>query len=108
MIGETVTIHHPSGGGNIGTDGEASVATYTPVAVAGCAVAPGNTTENNALQVTVEVAFTIYLPPGSVVESDARMVVRGDTFEVVGQPEVWVNPFDGTHKGVVATVTRSR
>ena len=104
MIGtETVTVLHPSGGGGIGTDGEPIDLTYTQEDIGRCLVAPGLSSENTTFQDTALVAFTVYLPPGSVVEFNARMTVRGSTCEVVGVPEAWV----GATGGVVAYLSRS-
>lgn len=109
--GETVTILHP--GSSAEDDyGDTTTATWTAEDVAGCAVAPGASEENNRRQATVSVDFTVYMPAGTTVEPEARMMVRGDTdddtYEVVGEPADWRSPFTGWRPGVVVELVRSQ
>lgn len=107
MIGETVGVIRPT----VTTDryGD-SIIVYpeTPTfEIDGCAFDPGGA---NAVGGTSEVLDartavitnpTLYAPPGTDVEPTDRVVVRGRTFDVGGEPAVWRNPHDGTDRGVV-------
>jgi hypothetical protein len=55
---------------------------------------------------SVVSGFTLYLPAGTEVAPDNRVTVRGDTYEVLGEPAEWVNPFTGWAPGVVVQVQR--
>lgn len=50
--------------------------------------------------------FTLYLPTGTVIGPQNRVVVRGGTYEVLGEKAEWVNPFTGWAPGVVVQVQR--
>lgn len=106
--GERVTIHHPgtvSGETNAYGSSEPGPGTDEVVVVA---VAPGATSEQTVAQSTVSVAFTLYVPAGVTVEADARITVRGDTFEVHGEPAEWSNPFTGWVPGSVVELVRAQ
>ena len=45
--------------------------------------------------------FTLYLPTGTEIGPQNRVVVRGKTYDVLGEPAEWVNPFTGWAPGVV-------
>ena len=63
-------------------------------------VAPGATDE--VLQIdreAVSIAYTLYAPPGTVVDRHERVRVRGEDFDVQGEPQAWT-------RGVVIAVTR--
>jgi hypothetical protein len=107
VIGETVIVHHPATWAT-GGYGERTVATWDDEPIPGCAVAPGDTTENLDRQDTTDVAFTIYLPAGTVVEPEAQMTVREVRYEAEGKAEDWTNPYTDTARGVVAKVRRAQ
>lgn len=75
-----------------------------------CAVAQGSrgsaaeilTIERNAVISDV----VIYLPADADLVATDRMEVRGHTFEVVGEPFDWRNPWSGRDFGVVANGNR--
>jgi hypothetical protein len=76
------------------------VPTQTPVNVLG-AFSPGVSAEQ-AAQGTASTDPEVYLPPGTQVPSwiDA-VTVRGNTYQVVGQPADWRSGIDGSPMGVV-------
>lgn len=107
MIGETVTVLTPGettdGHGNPVPDW----ADAEDTDVEGAAVAPEKVEEDRtAGRQGVVVKRTVYLPPGSVVAATDRLVVRGDTYNVDGEPGPWVSPFGGTLGGVEVSLRR--
>jgi hypothetical protein len=69
--------------------------------IEGCAVAPRDAEEDrtNGRQAVI-VGFNIYAPPGADIRPTDRVVARGETHEIDGDPGVWVDPFSQTEKGV--------
>jgi hypothetical protein len=57
--------------------------------VDGCLFAPGPSTEVIAGANTVDSDGTIYGPPGMDVQPADRIVVRGDSYSVVGRKQDW-------------------
>lgn len=79
----------------------------TEVDVAGVGVEPRPSGEpSQEARHAVVSGFTLYLPTGTVVTPQNRIVVRGGTYEVLGEPAEWVNPFTGWTPGVVVQVER--
>lgn len=79
----------------------------TSTLVPGCGVAPRSSSElNDPSRAAVIVGLTVYLPPGSVVSARDRMVVRGGTYEVVGEPGDWRSPFTGEAFGLEVALQR--
>lgn len=73
----------------------------------GCAFNPGVSSEpldlaRNAVVTRPEV----YAPTGSDILAGDRLVVRGLTFEVVGDPGEYVSPFTGWNPGLVVRLER--
>lgn len=54
----------------------------------------------------VTSGFTLYFPAGTEITPQNRVVVRGGTYEVLGEPAVWRSPFTGWAPGVVVQVER--
>lgn len=82
--------------------------TPTSVDVAGVGVEPrpsGEPLQDARNQVTS--GFTLYFPPGATVTPQNRVIVRGGTYDVLGEPAEWVNPFTGWNPGTVVQVERS-
>lgn len=50
--------------------------------------------------------FTLYLPTGTEIGPQNRVLARGETYEVLGEPAEWRNPFTGWAPGVVVQVER--
>lgn len=82
--------------------------TWTDVDVPGVAVAPAAGNEAGLpYRQDVGIALTVYLPPETPITARSRVLVRGDEFEVFGEPGDWRSPFTGWHPGIVANLTRS-
>lgn len=50
--------------------------------------------------------FDVYMPAGTDVKAVDRMWIRGDVYDVVGEPFAWRSPYSGREPGVQATVER--
>lgn len=117
--GETIVIRHPAaplldGDGKPLTDGygEPILGEPTEETVEGVPVAPGDTRENTDRQDTASIEFTIYPPPGTVIEPTAEVVVRGVVCQVEGEggtpPAEWVNPFTDDRPGLEVALRRAQ
>lgn len=73
----------------------------------GFAVAPGAFVEDATPDRTrVDILFTLYGPFAADIEPLDRVVVRGQTCEVVGKRQDWRNPFTGGEAGCVVEVRK--
>lgn len=82
--------------------------TPTSVTVSGVGVEPrpsGEPLQDARNQVTS--GFTLYFPPDTTVTPQNRVSVRGATYDVLGEPAVWINPLTGWEPGTVVQVERS-
>lgn len=81
-------------------------ATYTnvPVAPADANGAGGN--EYTDGRDTVVIGLSVYLPDGAAVAPADRAVVRGETWEVIGDPQAWQSPFTGWRPGIPVALRR--
>ena len=69
--------------------------------------APEGFTELIQGQDTVIANPTFYLSDGAPVPLPTdRLIVRGDTFEIDGQPQEFANPFTGSRPGAVLRLER--
>lgn len=50
--------------------------------------------------------FTLYFPAGTAITAQNHVTVRGETYDVLGEPAVWKNPYTGWEPGVVVQVER--
>ena len=73
----------------------ADVRQLTSAEVGGCAFVPGSTAENIQGTIQVTADAECYLPAGTVVTPEDRIVYRGVTYHVMGAPETWTSPFTG-------------
>lgn len=88
MITESVTIRSRVAG----ADDPYGQPTYTwsESTVSGVLVAPRRGTEDGTdLRQAVIVGLTAYLPKGTVIGPRDQVIVRGDTYEVEGEPGDW-------------------
>ena len=109
MIGEPVTVlSAPLAADEYGTpSAERDWDSATSTVIHGCAVAPRSSSElTDPGRLAVIVGLTVYLPAGSVVSPQDRMLVRGDLYEVDGEAGVWVSPFTGWSPGVEVALRR--
>ena len=95
----------------------------TEFVLCGCAVAPGNITEDtegresgqrvdHTLYVTADVAtgmlgWTAFGQPLEAIWPTDRLRFRGRLSDVVGEIDVWVNPSSGNRPGCVVRTTRT-
>lgn len=85
-----------------------SWATSTSASVSGVAVEPRPSAEPvQDARNSVTSGFTLYMPAGTVITAANRVVVRGGTYDVLGEPASWVNPFTGWAPGLVVQVGRT-
>lgn len=61
--------------------------------VSGCSVQPAATTLNEDGRVLgISDGMTAYLPNGTDVLAGDHIIYDGETFEIMGEPRVWVSP----------------
>lgn len=82
---------------------------YTPVDVPvdGCVVWPRTSSEDVQGQDTVTAGLTVLLPPATDASSVDAVIVRGDPYEIDGEPAVYHSPFTGFDPGVLINLTRT-
>lgn len=108
--GETITrlrataVTDPYSGQPTGSDWSSPSSLDIP----GCGFNPGQSSEplqeaRNAIQTQPEV----YAPTGSDILSGDRVVVRGKTYDVDGEPADWRSPFTGWAPGMVIALKRT-
>lgn len=109
-FGETITQIKREATGQTDPDGN-DVLTETPVQIENVGISPrdangtgGN--ENVQGRDTVIIGLTLLMPPGSQVSPTDRFLVRGDLWEVYGQPEPIVSPFTGWNPGLPVAIGR--
>lgn len=80
--------------------------TVVETEIHGCVVTPREAAptvggEMQQARDTVVVGLTVYAPPGTDIRTTDRIRIRGELYEVTGQPGDWGHsPFTGT-RGVV-------
>lgn len=104
--GETVGVIRPTTTSDRYNNTTRTWGTVPTHEVAGCAFDPGGSSEENDGRTATVTTPTLYAPPGADLDAADQVLVRGDIFEVLGVPAVWVNPFDGQTKGVVASLRK--
>jgi hypothetical protein len=101
----TVTVVRPGGrdqyGDPTGTPAE------TPVS--GCVVWPEASSEQTFQQDIVALGYQVLMPAGTDVLATDQVRLPDDDlmYEVVGEPQRFLNPFTGTDPGVLVTARRS-
>lgn len=109
-FGETVTQVRRVLSGELDSDGN-DVYSDAPAVLENVGVAPrdangsgGN--EQTQGRDTVIIGLTLFLPAGTVVSATDRFMVRGNVYEVEGQPEDLHSPFTGWNPGLPVAVKR--
>jgi hypothetical protein len=106
--GETVqvltagTVADPYSGGT-----QESWDTPVEAEIVGVAVEPrpsGEPTQDARNAVTS--GFTLYMPPATEITAQSRVRVRGEVYNVLGDPAEWRSPFSGWQPGIVVQVER--
>lgn len=71
--------------------------------IPGCGVALSGSTEPlvNARN-PVDSDFDVFMPTGTDVTAQDRLVIRGQVCDIAGRPFDWENPFTGWQPGLVA------
>ncbi len=78
-------------------------------AVAGCAVAPRTSTEDNTGRVQIITGLTLYVPPGAALTATSRVrLPDGTAWRVVGDPGRWRSPLTGWYPGDQVELERVR
>ena len=104
--GETVTV--VPGPVTFDQYGDPVAPTRTGGDITGCAVAPRYSTEPTARgQQGVIVGLSIYAPAGSDILSTDLLTVRGNPYQVEGEPAEWISPFTGWAPGIEVAVKRA-
>jgi hypothetical protein len=67
---------------------------------------PGSSSEAVQGQDLLTVQPSVYLPAGTVVGAVDAVQVDGQTYEVDGSPNDWVNPFTGWNPGIEVRLKR--
>lgn len=76
--------------------------------IPGCAFNPGRSTEPvQDARTAVITEPEVYAPFGSDVRAGDRLVVRGVTFDVQGNPGDWRSPFTGWEAGMAIPLKRT-
>lgn len=88
-----------------GEPGDTDWTNLSVLTIVGCAFDPGGSLEPTEQgRTSVITQPTVYAPPGSDVLAGDRLVVRGRTWDVDGDPADWRSPFTGWEPGMVIKV----
>lgn len=70
----------------------------TSVVVSGCAISPGNTSEQWGGTAVIEADVTVHIPAAQAIDLplDQFRTPDGTLYNVVGKPRQWESPFTGT------------
>jgi hypothetical protein len=105
--GETVTrqrakaVTDPYSGESVALDWS----TPLTATISGCGFNPGGTSEQvQTGRIPVVTRPEVYAPAGSDIRAQDRLVVRGKTYEVDGEPAAWRSPFTGWEPGLVVSL----
>lgn len=107
MIGESIVV---LAGRIFNQRGEPVAETAADRTITGCAVAPRFSDQTHDVRGRhgVLVGLTVYAPAGTRVAENARVMCRGDVYEVDGEPAVWVNPYEAAERGVEILLRRGK
>ncbi len=86
--GETVIIRTPPRRDNYG---DVIAGSATDTAVQDCLVAPGASSEAEDHSRQVLASADVYVPEGYTITAHDQLVVRGEVYEVIEKPRVWIN-----------------
>jgi hypothetical protein len=97
-FGDTITINTQGviSQNSYGSDTYGTVATTV---VTG-AFAPAGSTELTQARDTITTQPTVYLPTGTAITAIDKVIVRGVTYDVDGEPSDWRHPLTGWQAGV--------
>lgn len=104
--GETVIIKRVTESGDF-DDYNEPILTESNITVKGCLVGFGTTNEGFEVNRKPEdIDITVYMPKGTVIQSNDVFIIRGTEFVKDGVPQEWERPWDGYRVGVVVKVRR--
>jgi hypothetical protein len=72
-----------------------------------CAVAPRYATESTDPRVPPVIVGKVIYGPAVAIDSDDRIRIDGELYEVDGLPGVWESPFTGWAPGIEVPVKRA-
>lgn len=105
--GDTVTRLRPTAAIDP-YSGEATDADWTDpdvLDVPGCAFDPGGSSEPAEVgRGSVTTSPTLYAPTEADIRASDRVVVRGRTWQVDGDPALWMHPMTGWAAGLVVNL----
>jgi len=88
MMRDAVTITNPSAGTDAHGNAVADFTASAPSRVRG-RLAPQSTADGGPGRDARTVTVTLYLLPSAPIRAESRVTVRGRTYEVVGEPQLW-------------------
>lgn len=62
------------------------------ITVKGCSVQPASVTRAYRRSENVEKGMTLFAPPTADIELGDRITYKGKTYEIDGEPYVWISP----------------
>lgn len=69
-----------------------------PVVITGCSVQPASTSLSlDGRVLGLSDGLTAYIPEGTDVRAGDHILFEGQTYEIQGEPRVWVAPFTRSH-----------
>lgn len=83
---ETVTVVRPPGRDRFGDPRSGTAIEHD---IPGCLIAPGPSTENLDAANQVDTHLSVYAPSGADITATDQVRVRGELYQVVGQPRRW-------------------
>jgi hypothetical protein len=93
-------------GTTVDSRGNPVLGAATSTTLGGWAVAPRYSTEDNQGRQGVVIGLTLFGPPLADVRPSDQFEVRGEMYEVDGQPGDWRHPWTGVPAGVQVAVKR--
>lgn len=108
IAGETVTVRR----GTVTATGRRNDTTTdwaepTDTDVPDCLIAPRSTSEDHDGRSGVIIGVTVYMPSGTDVLASDRLVIRGDEYDVEGEPGDWWTPQDPICDGIEVAAKRT-
>jgi len=104
--GETVTIVTAAIDADPYSGDDATTGSEVEVAGVGVEPRPSGEPTQDARNAVVS-GFTLYMPITTLIGPENRVRVRGEVYDVLGQPAVWRSPFTGWEPGVVVQCERT-
>jgi hypothetical protein len=87
--------------------------TPTEADIEGCGLEPRVVGEGGSAEPLLDArnavtsGWTVYMPAGTAVNARNRIRVRGETYDVLGEPQVWKSPLTGWEPGIIIQAVRT-